>query len=374
MTQFPSVEIIILNWNAGTILPDCLNYLLAQNYPNFWVTMVDNQSTDGSVEMIRANYPQVELICNEANLGFSAGNNVALQRSDASFVVLLNPDVFVKDESWLTKLIRPFLDNPDIGIAGCKLFYEDGQTLQHLGGYIEKPLGLPRHYGRRDNYHFEKLTDVPYVLGGAMALRRAALAEIGFFDENFFLYYEDVDVCLRMKKVQYRVVVVPEATAIHLESVTTQKESASYLRYFHKSRWQFLLKHFDLDTLLNETMPAEEAWLNKKRLKLNEALADVYHSLLLDWLSICEAALGKGSRMVELSKLRQIGMNLIELRQLVLRRDVAKNGSEERPLLAKLPFIGPRMVTTSNQKRLEKDRLLLEHQLELAEKELRQTL
>lgn len=259
---YPTVSVIILNWNGRPFLADCLNALQAQDYPHFAIILVDNASTDDSVSFVRKQFPDVVVRVNERNTGFSAGNNIALREINSDLAVLLNPDVVVTAD-WLRQLVEPFRADPTIGVAGCKLLYPDGMTLNHVGGYIRPPQAMPGHIGSKetDQGQHDTLRDVEYVIGAAMAVRREILSHTGLFDEGYFLYYEDVDFCFTARQAGFRVVIVPQAVATHVESAVSVKGSFSYLRHFHFGRWRFLLKHFPPEMIVAETLPAEQAWI-----------------------------------------------------------------------------------------------------------------
>ncbi|MEI2611160.1 MAG: glycosyltransferase family 2 protein [Candidatus Promineifilaceae bacterium] len=276
----PQVTLIVLNWNARAFLEPCLRSLLAQTGPSFQVWLVDNDSSDDSIAFVQANFPQVQIWANRQNLGFSGGNNIALREVQTPYAVLLNPDI-VAEPDWLTQLLIPLENDPTIGIAGCKLFYPDGR-LQHAGGFLHLPLGLADHFGylAQDSGQFETVQDVPYVIGAALAVRRSVWETVGLLDEGFFLYYEDTDWCQRVHRQGWRVVVVPQARLVHHESVLTEKNSLTYLRNFHYGRWRYLLKHLPPEQLLNETIPAEKAWLASKPEREQHAAAAAYHHLV----------------------------------------------------------------------------------------------
>ena len=249
--------------------------------------MVDNQSDDDSVAYVRRHFPRVNVIETGANLGYAGGNNVGLRATEAPFAVLLNPDVYVRPD-WLARIIRPFHADPRTGIVGCKLYYPDGQTLQHGGGYLTPPRALPGHFGigERDVGQCDEQKEVDYVIGAALALRRQMLDDIGLLDDNFFLYYEDVDLCYRAWASGYRVLYEPAATAVHVESATTVKNSPAYLRRFHTGRWRFLLKHYPTHRLLAETIPAEKAWLNQLPPAARRYVRQAYRQALRQWPSL----------------------------------------------------------------------------------------
>ena len=262
MKNQPLVDVIVLNWNARLYLPECLSSLLASSYFNNTINLVDNDSDDDSVAYVSRHFPNVNIIEAGENIGFARGNNLGLRQTNAPFVVLLNPDVFVTP-AWLEKIIMPLQQSADVGIVGSKLYYPDGQTIQHAGGYLTPPRALPGHYGvgEVDAGLYDGQRDVEYVIGAAMALRRDMLDQIGLLDETFFLYFEDADLCYRARAAGYRVIYEPKAVAIHMESATTVKGSPDYLHQFHRGRWLFMSKHYEPAMLLNQTVPAEQEWL-----------------------------------------------------------------------------------------------------------------
>ncbi len=260
----PSFTAIILNWNGRAYLESCLTALLAQEYPVERLVVVDNGSTDDSLTFLRQRFPAVPVLANGGNVGFAAGNNLALRDLTTDAALLLNPDVILSP-GCLGALAGALATDPAVAIAGCKLWYPDGQTLQHGGGYITRPQAMPGHYGigETDAGQHDAARDVDYVIGAAVAIRRTALAQIGPFDAGFFLYYEDADLCARARAAGYRVVYEPRATAVHVESAVAVRGSFSYFQRFHTGRWRYLLKHFSADELLAETVPAETAWLER---------------------------------------------------------------------------------------------------------------
>ena len=259
----PTFTVVVLNWNSRAYLEACLSAVAAQSYSAKRVVFVDNGSSDDSLAFVRANFPAVVARANGGNLGFAAGNNVALRELTSDAALLLNPDV-VLSPGYLAALATALTNDPTIGVLGGKLWYPDGTTLQHAGGVITHPQAMPDHYGvgKRDTGQYDAPRDVEYVIGGALAIRRDTLAQIGPLDEGFFLYYEDGDLCARARRAGWRVVYEPRATAIHIESAVAVKGSFAYFQRFHTGRWRYLLKHFPAAELLAETLPAEMAWLD----------------------------------------------------------------------------------------------------------------
>lgn len=253
-------SVIILSWNGMKYLKDCLNAILAQDYPDFEVIVVDNGSTDGSPDFVSAHYSQVRLIRNKYNLGFAAGNNVGLKAAVGDVLILLNQDTVVQP-GWLTALVN-ILEKEVIGIAGCKILYPDGKTIQHAGGWIEWPLGLTHHYGQgeQDVGQWDVPQPVEYVTGAAMAFRRDVLKGVGFLDEEFWPgYFEDTDFCLRARKVGYEIWYTPDAVLTHVESASHTSQVSMWQAH-HRGRMRFLLKHMPPSQFLTQFVQAEELY------------------------------------------------------------------------------------------------------------------
>ncbi len=344
----PDVTIIVLNWNARDFLPACLSALFDLDYPNFSVCLVDNGSDDGSVELVQAQFPRTVIICNHANLGFAAGNNAALHYLTTEFTVLLNPDVVV-DPDWLRQLILPIASDAQIGVAGCKLYYPGRHLLQHAGGFIDEKQGFPGHFGLRevDTGQYDTLRDVDYVIGAAMAIRRQTLEQIGLLDEGFFLFYEDTDFCFRARQAGYRVVYVPQATAVHVESVKTQKESDSYLRHMYTSRWRFLLKHYPTTHVIEKIGPVERAWLAALPVRHRLAVAHAYRQILKQLPDIDAARTREGIGPFSATEPELVTAMLQELHRLawqpqqtILSQAENNKVVRERPFISTIPLVG----------------------------------
>ncbi len=350
--NLPSVTIIILNWNGRAFLHDCLTALMALDYPNFQTTLVDNGSTDDSVSFVRAHFPQVTIIENGANVGFAAGNNVALRNWHGEIAVLLNPDVVVAAD-WLRNLVQPFLRDERVGICGGKLLYPDGRTLQHIGGRLLYPQAMPIHEGFReaDNGQHNQERDVEYVIGAAMACKRALIEQIGLLDEGFFLYFEDTDFCYRARQAGFRVVYTPQATAVHIESASTSQNSVAYLRQFHASRWRFLLKHYSFEHLVHDTIPAEQYWIS--RIPIIEQTAVIYaYQMVRQMLpNIANIPRGAAFSSTQANLLSQ-ALQRLELTARHIRAALDPETGptdplremalvQERPFTSNLPLIGP---------------------------------
>ncbi len=282
-------SIIILSWNGMSYLGPCLDAVLAQDYPDFEVIVVDNGSADGSADFVATRYPQVRLIRNARNLGFAAGSNIGLRAAAGEVLVLLNQDTEVCP-GWLAALVTA-LQDPTIGIVGCKLLYPNG-TIQHAGGRIVDSRGSARHIGRDeiDEGQYDAIQDVDFVTGAALALTRTTFACIGPLDEGFMpAYYEDTDWCYRTREAGLRVIYCPSAMAIHYESASSVTSSYTHQVNFHSGRLRFLFKHLKLEDLWASFVPAEsEGIQNLGPGGELEALRQAWMNLLLSLPDILE--------------------------------------------------------------------------------------
>ena len=262
MTE-PKASVIVLAWNGIDYLESCLNSVLGQAYANFEVIVVDNSSSDGSADFIAQHYPEVKLIRNERNLGFSAGNNVGLRQATGQVRALLNQDTVVQP-GWLAALVKALESYPDAGIVGSKILDLDGITLQHAGAHFDWPIVEGLHYGRgeRDAGQYDEPREVEFVTGAALAVRSDVLEQIGLLDEGFFPgYFEDVDLCVRARRAGYRVLYVPSAIVLHHGSMSFSQAPDGIGPLVYRNRLRFILKSFTADQIVNEFVPAEIARL-----------------------------------------------------------------------------------------------------------------
>gem|GEM_PF-231674 len=258
------LSIIIVNWNVRDILLQNLHELFQGNPDaQFEVIVIDNASTDGSVEAIRKAYPQVTLIANQANRGFAAAVNQGLERKSAGHVLLLNPDMRV-DAGVLARVVH-FLDaHPKVGVLSGKLINEEGKPMHHARRFpdvisqLAVLVKLPHLFPKLvDTYHgkdldLEQAQSVDSVRGSFFAIQAQALERIGHFDEGYFIWFEEVDFCRRAKAAGYDVYYAPDIIARDLIGKSFAKRnlywkqkqfSASMIHYFKKwhPRWQSLL-------------------------------------------------------------------------------------------------------------------------------------
>jgi GT2 family glycosyltransferase len=226
---------VVLNWNGG---PDTLAAL--ESLEGVETICVDNGSTDGSDAAVEERFQQVELIRIGANLGFAGGNNVGLHRAyerGADWALLINNDA-VAEPAIADALARAAAARPDAGLLACKILFEDGRTVQYAGATFNPRLGYSGRltgYGTPDRPDDERLRDVGRADGAALALSRVAFERVGGLDESLFMYVEDVELSLRVRRAGFGVVLVPAARVRHKGSAASGG-SASTTNLFYSVR------------------------------------------------------------------------------------------------------------------------------------------
>lgn len=277
--------VIVLTWNGGAEAIACLHRVSQLNPAPDIVLAVDNDSHDGTPDQIAALFPSFTLIRNAHNLGFAGGMNVGIRALLAhdpppDIIVLLNQDTLV-DREWLGAITAPF-DDPEIGAVGCKIRYPDG-TIQHAGLALDWPLALSRHVGRYepDRGQYDAPRDVEYITFAAVALRRQALEHVGLFDEGYYpAYFEDVDLCVRLRRAGYRIRYEPRATLVHREA-TSQQDRLTHSALFHHGRLRFVFTTYTIDEITGPFAEAERLLIERLvRVSEERALRWAYDRIL----------------------------------------------------------------------------------------------
>lgn len=220
----PKVAVIVPNWNGADSLKACLDSLLKQSLKAH-IIVVDNGSVDESHSILES-YQDIEVIQHLKNKGFSGGVNAGFERAishECDFVAAFNNDA-TAEKDWLKHLVEELEKNPKIGIATGKFLNEDGSHLDSTGDYYTVwGLPYPRGRGETDLNKYDQFKDVFAASGGASLYRVSMLKEVGLFDEDFFAYYEDVDLSFRAQLAGWKVRYVPEAVAYHQIGATSGK-------------------------------------------------------------------------------------------------------------------------------------------------------
>lgn len=253
------LSVVIVNYNVSCFLEQALNsvYKALKNVEGE-VFVVDNNSVDNSLEMLANKFPQVKVIANKENVGFSRANNQAIRISTGEYVLLLNPDTLVEEDTF-EKCIR-FMDaNPDAGGLGVKMVNGKGEFLPESKRGIPFPavafyklFGLSKlfpHSKKFGTYHLSYLDEneihsVEVLSGAFMLMRRSVLDKVGLLDEDYFMYGEDIDLSYRILKGGYKNYYFPETRIIHYKGESTKTGSLNYVHVFYKAMQIFARKHF----------------------------------------------------------------------------------------------------------------------------------
>ena len=246
-----NLSVIIVNYNTKDLLQKCLESVFASNDPsNFEVIVSDNGSRDGSIEMIKAKFPKVKLLENNANLGFSKGNNVAIKQAVGKYILLLNSDTAVRPNTF--GLSTRFLDeHPQVGILGCKVLLPDGTLDKASRRKFPNPwnsflrlFGLKKFSDYNIDTPIDQETEVDAVMGAYLMIRREVMDKIGLLDEEYFMYGEDLDWCWQAKEAGFKVMYYPEAQITHYKYGSSQSVPFKTIRLAHQAMKIFYRKHY----------------------------------------------------------------------------------------------------------------------------------
>lgn len=249
------LSIITVPWNVCDLVRDNLKaiYLNTKNI-EFEVFAVDNKSTDGTVDMLVREFPQVNLIANNYNAGFAKANNQAIEMSRGRYVLLLNPDMRVKDGT-LEKMVKWMDEHPEAGVAGCRLLKDDGEIVPHvrrtptvwdqLAIVLKLPHIFPdilNDYLYKD-FDYNKESEVDSIRGSFFMIRRELLDKIGGLDELYFIWFEEVDFCIRARNAGYKVMYTPVADCVdYIGKSFAQLPRGKAQGYFQDSMLKFFRK------------------------------------------------------------------------------------------------------------------------------------
>ena len=226
MPAEPLVFIVIVNWNGQDVTLECLESLSRVAYTNCKIVVIDNASTDGSVQAIRKTFTDIVLLEMQNNLRFAGGNNVGIKYAvehKADLILLLNNDTTV-DKDFLTWMVARIQSDPRIGMVAPKIYYyDDPNRIWSAGGTISMWNGTMRHIGIRelDNGHYDTSCEIEYASGCCLLTKRSVVEKIGMLDESFPMYAEDADWSMRSRRAGYLIFYEPKAKVRHKLSVST---------------------------------------------------------------------------------------------------------------------------------------------------------
>jgi len=262
------LTVVIVSWNVRALLRRCLQSVVTQAQPipenggsrigdrEIEILVVDNASTDGSAEMVRDEFPQVHLIANDENRGFTVANNQGLARARGRYLLLLNPDTEIVGDA-LTAMIRYAQANPEVGALGPRLLYPDGSLQSSRRRFPTFATALVestvvqewwqdnrvlRRYYMADTPD-DAIQPVDWVVGACLLVRRQVYEQIGGLDEGYFMYSEELDWCRRIKAAGWQIVYLPTATIIHHEGKSSEQVVPARHIYFQGSKVRYFRKH-----------------------------------------------------------------------------------------------------------------------------------
>ena len=257
MKPSPQVAVVVVSYNTRDLLISCLSSVIESTRPaDVEMVVVDNASNDGSLEAVRHTYPQVMTIANRANLGFAVACNQAIRASTAPFILLLNSDATITPQSFQA-LYETISANAQCGAAGCRIVNSAGSETTNTRNFLTpfnqalEQSGIVSwinwKYLRRSHRptpdQNERDCSVDWIDGACLMIRRAALDEVGLFDEDFFMYSEDEDLCFRLRKNGWTICYSANGIALHHGAASTSQNRFDMLRHFYSSQMLFLSKH-----------------------------------------------------------------------------------------------------------------------------------
>lgn len=255
----PDVSIIIVNWNAREYLEGCLRSLQnGHRGVSYEILVVDNASDDGSVAMVAQRFPGVQVISNGHNCGFAKANNQGIRQSRGRHILLLNPDTVVFPGA-LEEMVR-FLDSrPDVGAVGPRMLSAKGETQESFSRFpglrlLLRGLGivLAGSYYKRERIRSLEPRQVDWVGGACLMVKREALDEVGLLDEEFFMYWEEADLCLRLRRRNWKTYYLPRPRVMHYQGRSAAKAedkvmiNGILLQEWGRSTGWFFKKHYPL--------------------------------------------------------------------------------------------------------------------------------
>jgi N-acetylglucosaminyl-diphospho-decaprenol L-rhamnosyltransferase len=264
-----NVHVVVVNYNTVGLLRQCLDHAIAsQTAAAISLTVVDNGSTDGSMAMLREDYPQVRALRSERNLGFSGGNNLALRQilaglpqraaREHEYILLVNTDLFLAPDT-IAGLVRFAEGHPGVGAVGPRVERPDGtldlacrRSFPTPANAFFKLFGLSRYFpgnARFASYNLTNLdpaqrTEVDAVTGACMLVRVSAIEQVGLLDERFFMYGEDLDWAYRIKARGWRIFYEPAVRATHRKGATSARQSGRMIVEFYRAMYLFHRKHY----------------------------------------------------------------------------------------------------------------------------------
>ncbi|MCL7476039.1 MAG: glycosyltransferase [ANME-2 cluster archaeon] len=243
----------MLNWNGKQYLETCLSSLVKQDYPSLEIIFVDNGSSDGSIEFVEQNYPHVIIVSHSTNLGFAQGINSGIKVSRGKYLATINNDAEA-DPEWISRLVNVLESDSQIGCCASKMLrYYDRNVIDSAGVEIyQNGNAYDRGANEKDTGQYDSQVEVFGACAGAALYRRQMLDEIGCFDKDYFVYFEDVDLSFRMHLFGWKCVYVPDAIVYHMHSATSKQASPFKLFYLERNKLWNMWKYYPLHLFIKQ--------------------------------------------------------------------------------------------------------------------------
>jgi hypothetical protein len=247
MSENPLVSVIVLNYNAGELLLNCIESIKKSAYKNLEIIVVDNISTDKSQKICKEKYPDIKLIQNDENFGYCEGNNIGIREAKGDYIIILNPDTIV-ESSWIEELISAYnkfgdgLYQPKFFSLDEKLVLQSTGNMLHIFGF-----GFARDKGKISDEKMESIEKINYASGTCLFTSKAVLDKVGLLDPFLFLYHDDLDLGWRAAQMGIDSFYVPKSIIYHAESYAL-KWSAKKFYWLERNRKYCLLIHYSKET------------------------------------------------------------------------------------------------------------------------------
>ncbi|ROL60836.1 glycosyltransferase [Bacteroidetes/Chlorobi group bacterium ChocPot_Mid] len=284
MAEQPQISIVIVNYNVKDFLLQCLRSIESSSRKiTYEVIVVDNNSTDGSINFLSSLFPKIKFIQLTENIGFARANNIGFKEAKGEYILVLNPDTIIQEDT-LEIMVKYMEEHPEVGCSGCKVLNSDGSfQLACRRGFptpwvsFTKLFGLQKIFPNskvfgRYNQTFMRIDESYYidsVIGAFMFCRQKAIDEVGGFDEDFFMYGEDIDLCYRLTQRGWKIAYVHSTSIIHFKGESTKRSSINEIKHFYDAMRIFSRKHYSSSRLflmflkLGITFRSVFAYLNK---------------------------------------------------------------------------------------------------------------
>ena len=247
MSENPLVSVIVLNYNAGELLLNCIESIKKSAYKNLEIIVVDNISTDKSQKICKEKYPDIKLIQNDENFGYCEGNNIGIREAKGDYIIILNPDTIV-ESNWIEELISAYnkfgegLYQPKHLSLNEKTVYMSAGNMLNIFGF-----GYAREKGNKDENQFNKIEEISYASGTCLFTSSNVLKKVGLFDPFIFLYHDDLDLGWRASQLGIKSYYVPTSIIYHAESYSL-KWNAEKFYWLERNRKYCILTHYSKQT------------------------------------------------------------------------------------------------------------------------------